>query len=88
MSRFTEIQNQYQGYVAASKAVEKTRPGRVEAVYKESNDNNSGNDGIFVYYPETDIIEIAPRRCMGSDFVHIKADDVPALIKALREFFE
>jgi ABC-type tungstate transport system permease subunit len=89
MSKLTEIQNQYQGYVAACEAVAKTNPGDVEVVYKGHDDPfDTRDDGIFIYHPDKNQIVIHPRRCMYNEFVHINADDVPALIKALREFFE
>jgi hypothetical protein len=86
MSKLAEIQNQYQGYVAAIEAVAKTNPGEVEVVYKKGNEPH--DDGIFIYYPEKEKIKITPRRCNSTDYVFINIDDVPALIKALREFFE
>ncbi|MDR1318279.1 MAG: hypothetical protein LBJ90_01525 [Treponema sp.] len=89
MSKLTEIQNQYQGYVAASKAVLKTNPGDVEVVYKGHDDLiDIRDDGIFIYCPGENQIVIRPRRCMSDNCVRINADDIPALIKALREFFE
>jgi hypothetical protein len=88
MSRLTEIQNQYQGYAAASKAVEKTNPGeKVEVVYKGDH-NDRSNDGFFIYYPGRNQITIQPNRHRYDEIARINADDVPALIKALREFFE
>jgi hypothetical protein len=86
MSRLTELKNQYEGYVAASEAVKKTDPGIVEVVY--CNCANRDGEGFFRYYPEKNNIEIIPHRSYGRDSVRINANDVPALIKALREFFE
>jgi hypothetical protein len=89
MSKLTEIRNQYQGYVAAIEAVKKTNPGDVEVVYKGHDDPiDIRDDGIFIYRPGENQIVIRPRRCMDDNYVHINANDVPALIKALREFFE
>jgi hypothetical protein len=89
MSRLTELKNQYQGYVAASEAVKKTNPGNVEVVYKGHDDPiDIRDDGIFIYRPGENQIVIYPRRCMGNNCACINADDVPALIKALREFIE
>jgi hypothetical protein len=89
MSRLTEIQNQYQEYVLASELARQTNPGEVEVVYKESGNlsGKNGTDGIFTYIPRENRIVIRPRRDSASA-VPIDADDVPALIKALREFFE
>jgi hypothetical protein len=86
MSRLDEIQKRYQGYVAAREAVKKTDPGEVKVVYKENEDGNRANDGIFVYHPESKLIAIYSRR--NGNFISIKADDLPALVKALREFIE
>jgi hypothetical protein len=88
MSRLTEIQNQYQGYIAAVEAARKTNPGDVvEVVYKESRYLSNCDDGFFTYIPRTNEIIIRPGRGTNAA-VSINADDVPALIKALREFFE
>jgi hypothetical protein len=87
MSKLDDLQKQYQGYVAASEAVKKTDPGEVEVVYK--NDSVRTYDGFFVYSSEKDNIKIVPQRyCENSDYVYIDADDLPALVKALREFIE
>jgi hypothetical protein len=89
-SRLTEIRNQYQGYIAAREAVEKTNPGTVKVVYKEDDPEAQypeGIDGFFIYDPRENKITIHPKSC-SIDCVKIDADDVPALIKALREFFE
>ncbi|GMO39920.1 MAG: hypothetical protein Pg6C_00600 [Treponemataceae bacterium] len=85
MSKHTEIQNQYKGYVAALEAVKKTNPHNVGVVYRERTVDR--NEGIFVYDPEKDIVRIMPCGKNGED-VSIESADIPALIKALREFFE
>jgi hypothetical protein len=87
MSKHTEIQNQYKGFVAAEQAAKEMNPGEVEVVYKSDETNNHGYDGLFIYNPEKDLITIKPLR-QGCDHICIHADDIPALIKALREFFE
>jgi hypothetical protein len=88
MSRLTEIQKQYQDYVAAKEVIEKTNPGeKVEVVYKDGF-NGGSDDGFFIYLPGKNQIVIQPMRCMYDKFIRINADEVPALIKALREFFE
>jgi hypothetical protein len=81
------IQNQYQDYVAAKDVAEKIDPGNKEVVYK-SDGNNSAEDGLFIYSSKEDHIKIMPRRCIVSDYVCVSAKDIPALIKALREFVE
>jgi hypothetical protein len=86
MSKLTEIQKQYRGYVAAKEAVQKTDPGDVEMVYK--NDSVRSHDGLFIYSSKEDRIKLVPRRCDTGDYVYINAGDIPALIKALREFSE
>jgi hypothetical protein len=86
MSKLTEIQNQYQGYVAASEAVKKTDPGNVEVVYKER--GNPSYNGIFIYYPQEDKIEILPERWRTGSGISLGVNEAFALIKALREFFE
>jgi hypothetical protein len=88
MSKLTEIQNQYQGYRADIAAAIATDPGDVEVVYKRGGDPSNGDaDGIFVYVSREDKIVIRPSRASASA-ASIDANDVPALIKALREFFE
>jgi hypothetical protein len=91
MSRLTEIQNQYQGFVAAYKAAEETRPNPIEVIYKEAACLNGSlvkdTEGYFLYNPKENQIEIVPIREEGRR-IYLNADDVPALIKALREFFE
>jgi hypothetical protein len=88
MSRLTEIQNQYQGYVAASEAALKINPGNVEVVYKGQDDSyDNRDDGIFIYYPRENQIVIRSRRCMATS-ISIAVNDMPVLIKALREFTE
>jgi hypothetical protein len=88
MSKLTEIQKQYQGYVAASEAVAKTNPGDVEVVYKQYDDPFDSRNGIFIYHSSMNQITIKPRRGTYNESVRINANDIPALIKALREFFE
>jgi hypothetical protein len=85
MSRFTELKNQRQAYVTISEMAKKFDPEEVEVVYKH--DGNRDNDGRFIYSPRGNDIAIIPQRWNGSR-VSIDADEVPALIKALREFFE
>jgi hypothetical protein len=85
MSKLTEIQDRYRGYLAASEAVKKTNPGKVEVVYKKE---AYCEEGVFVYWPGDNDILIYPRRGDNNNRIRINADDVPALIKALREFFE
>jgi hypothetical protein len=87
MSRLTEIQNQYQSYIAACEVAKKSHPGDVEVVYKNGF-NGGSDDGIFIYRPHENHIVIYPRRCVISEKCAIYASDVPALIKALRDFFE
>jgi hypothetical protein len=84
MSRFTEIQNQYQGYVAAKEAVKKTDPGIAGVVDKK---DGGSRDGAFYYDPGKDIITIFPNGHYASS-INISSGDMPAFIKALREFFE
>jgi hypothetical protein len=85
MSRLTEVQKQYQGYVAAREAVKKTDPGTVEVVYKSG---GRTEDGVFIYDPRENKITVRPKRYMYENYINIDVTDVPALIKALREFFE
>jgi hypothetical protein len=85
MSRLTEIQNQYKGYVAAKEAVKKTNPGTIKVVYKTPGGRTG--EGFFIYDPEDDNIEITPDGMSGRH-LDIDANDVLLLIKALREFFE
>jgi hypothetical protein len=88
MSRLTEIQDQYQSYIATMKEAEKINPGeKVEVVYKDGL-NGGSDEGLFIYHPGRNQIVIQPRRCMYGESVCINVDDAPALIKALREFFE
>jgi hypothetical protein len=86
MSKLKEMQEQYQGYVAARDAVDKIKP-KVEVVYKKHHEN-CDYDGVFVYEPENDRIVIRPARGDYRNWVHISSEDVPALIKALQEFIE
>ena len=86
MSKYSEIQNQYKGFVAAQEAVAKTNPGNVGVVYKKS--DSFSEEGVFIYNPEKDRITIRPCRNDSSDYVDVNAEDIPDLIKALREFFE
>jgi hypothetical protein len=86
MKKLTEMQKQYQGYAAAIESVKKTDPGDVEVVYKEA--GYAGDEGIFIYNSREDRVEIKPRRGSTSDYVWIEAGDLPALVKALREFIE
>jgi hypothetical protein len=88
MSRFTEIQKQYQGYVAAKEAVERTHPEKWEAVYKNGQDGHSGFDGIIIYDPNKNIIIIRPQRFNTTSGIEINPEDIPALIEALRELVE
>jgi hypothetical protein len=85
MSRHSEIKDQYAGYAAALEAVKKTNPGKVSVVYKEKTDNRY--EGLFIYDSENETIRIMPRG-RNNDYVDIEAAGIPALIKALREFFE
>jgi ATP-dependent RNA circularization protein (DNA/RNA ligase family) len=79
MSKLTEIQNQYQGYVAAAEAVRKTNPGTVRVNYTED-----GSDGYFIYDPkENKIVVYYLYSSMTLD-----PKNIPDLIKALREFIE
>jgi hypothetical protein len=87
MSRLQEIQNQYQGYVAARNVVEKTDPKDVEVVYK-SHGNYSADESLFIYSSKEDHIKIKPRRGNVSNYICIETKDIPPLIKALREFVE
>jgi hypothetical protein len=88
MSKHTEIQNQYQGFVAAQEAVAKTNPGKIEVVFKKGEGDRF--DGLFIYDPEKNNVLIAPERGPYAEnrCVCINAKDIPALIKALRDFFE
>jgi hypothetical protein len=92
MSKLTEIQNQYQGYTAAHKAVEQTKPDMIEVIYKEGKDFNGApykrTEGYFLYDPIDDGIKIVPVRDNPSDCIRIKSEDAIALVKALRKFFE
>jgi hypothetical protein len=86
MSKLTAIQNQYQGYVAASEAIAKINPGEVEVIYKKGNDRS--DDGFFTYHPQKDRISLCPFRGSIREYVSINVNDIPALIRALREFTE
>jgi hypothetical protein len=90
MSKHTEIQNQYQGFVAAQEAVAKTNPGKIEVVYKKGEGDFDRFDGLFIYDPEKNNVLIAPERGPYAEIpcVCINAKDIPAFIKALRDFFE
>jgi hypothetical protein len=90
MSRLTKIRDQYQGYVAAREAVEKTAPGAVEVVYKEGDPEMQDKavlEGFFIYSPSRNKITIHPTR-RAAAYIEIDVDDIPALVKALREFIE
>jgi hypothetical protein len=80
------MQEQYRNYITAKREIEKAHPGMAEMVYKTEGGSNV-NDGFFVYSPESNQIAIHPKRCLASS-ANIAVEDVPALIKALREFFE
>jgi L-amino acid N-acyltransferase YncA len=86
MSKLTEIQKQYRGYIAAKEAGENTKPKTVEVVYKEA--ENHQHDGVFIYDASENQIEIFPHRCSCRNSVQIDSNDLPALVKALREFIE
>jgi hypothetical protein len=49
MSKYSEIQNQYKGFVAAEQAAKEMNPGEVEVVYKSDATNDHGYDGLFIY---------------------------------------
>lgn len=87
MSGYSTIKNQYEGYIAARKAVAKTNPGKVEIVYKQDPGNHL-YDSYFAFDPEDDRITIHPQRNNSGYYVNINAEDIPGLIKALRDFFE
>jgi hypothetical protein len=88
MSKHTEIQNQYKGFVAAQEAVAKTNPGKVEVVYKKGEGDFARFDGLFIYDPTENKIVIRPERTFSNECVCVDAEDIPALITALRDFFE
>jgi hypothetical protein len=75
MSKFTEVQNQYQGYLAAIEAAEKAKPVSMAETYES---------GSFVYDPDVDRITIYYQK----NQLTFNAEDMPALIKALRDFFD
>jgi hypothetical protein len=86
MSKVQELRDRYEGYVAAQKAVEKTRPNRATVQikripYLEDNDRI----GEVIYSPEHDTICIDIQNCNKSI---IRAKDVPFLISALKELTE
>jgi hypothetical protein len=85
MSKCAEIQDQYRSFAAAREAVAKTNPGKVSVIYKERTDNC--HEGLFIYDPEENTLRIIPNGRNNAD-VYIKAADIPAFIKALRDFFE
>jgi archaellum component FlaF (FlaF/FlaG flagellin family) len=89
MSKFTDIQDQYKCYVVAKSAVEKTKPNIEKVVYAnhETVNLNSTDNGFFIYYPEKGCIELASTGKYSSG-IAIAIEDIPALIKALRDFFE
>jgi hypothetical protein len=90
MSRYTEIQNQYEDFVAAKEAADAIKPGTVEVVYKKGEGDFDRFDGLFIYDPEKNNVLITPERGLyiGGRCACINAKDIPALIKALRDFFE
>jgi hypothetical protein len=88
MSKLTEIQTQYQGYVAAKEAVEMTRPEEVEVVYKNDENGDPRYNGIVVYDPRNNTVIIRSQCFNITSGINIKPEDIPALIKALREFIE
>jgi hypothetical protein len=86
LSKVSDIQKKYRGYVAATTAIRATKPEDVEVVYKVDKERPN-YEGLIVYEPERGQIRIQPERGNNS-YSFVPTDDVPALIKALREMFE
>jgi hypothetical protein len=88
MSEHHEIQKSRDAYLAAREAAERIRPSPVEVVYKKG--ACPVLDGLFIYDPETGSVLIARARGNRAkpDGINIDAEDIPALIRALRDFFE
>jgi hypothetical protein len=86
LSKASDIQQKYKGYVAAYEAIQGTLPKDVEVVYK-SGGQYTRYDGLIVYEPQKDRVKINPERG-NNNYIFVPAEDIPALMNALREMFE
>ena len=83
MSKFEELQAQYQTFSDAMEAVEQTRPNEFCVEFKSYTDN-SGGMGRLVYYPGCDYFEIVAPQYSSRQFPIACG---PYLLKALNALF-
>ena len=83
MSKFEELQAQYQTFSNAMEALQQTRPNEFSVEFQSSTDN-SGGMGILVYYPGCDYFEIVAPQYSSRQFPIACG---PYLLKALNALF-